>query len=103
VPTVVLLCLSLGFAAATDAPYWAAAIDASGKRGGTGGAIFNTGGNLGGMLAPTVTPLVASRFGWSWGLYVGGAVVLAGVLVWFFLESSPAVRSPAELAPERAP
>jgi hypothetical protein len=34
---------------------------------------------------------------------VGGAVVLAGVLVWFFLESSPAVRSPAELAPERAP
>ena len=103
VPTVVLLCLSLGFAAATDAPYWAAAIDASGKHGGTGGAIFNTGGNLGGMLAPTITPLLAKHFGWSWGLYAGGAVVLAGVLVWFFLESGPAVRSPAELAQERAP
>src|SRR2546430_7565654 len=33
-PTVVLLCLSLGFAAATDGPYWAAAIDASGKHAG---------------------------------------------------------------------
>jgi ACS family glucarate transporter-like MFS transporter len=100
-PTVVLLCLSLGFAAATDGPYWAAAIDASGKHAGTGGAIFNTGGNLGGMLAPTVTPLVAKWFGWSWGLYVGGAVVFAGVLVWFFLESGNAVGR-AELARERA-
>src|SRR2546430_14773892 len=79
-PGVVLLALSLGFAAATDGPYWAAAIDASGKHAGTGGAIFNTGGNLGGMLAPTVTPLVAKWFGWSWGLYAGGAVVFAGVL-----------------------
>src|SRR5260370_25047419 len=75
VPTVVLLCLSLGFAAATDAPYWAAAIDASGKHGGTGGAIFNTGGNLGGMLPPTVQPLLSKHFGWSWGLYAGGRVV----------------------------
>jgi len=90
--TVVLLCLSLGFAAATDAPFWAAAIDASGKHSGTGGAIFNTGGNIGGMLAPTVTPLLAHWFGWSSGLYFGGAVVLLGVLVWFFLERQPALR-----------
>ncbi len=84
-PTVLLLCLSLGFAASTDAPYWAAAIDASGKHSGAGSAIFNTGGNIGGMLAPTVTPLLAHWFGWSAGLYAGGAFVLAGVLVWFFL------------------
>jgi MFS family permease len=92
-PTVLLLCLSLGFAASTDAPYWAAAIDASGKNSGTGCAILNTSGNLGGMLAPTITPLIARWFGWSWGLYSGGAVVLAGVMVWFFLESESAVRA----------
>lgn len=98
VPTAVLLCLSLGFAAATDGPYWAAAIDASGKHSGTGGAIFNTGGNLGGMLAPTVTPLLARWFGWSSGLYFGGAVVLLGVLVWFFLEAQSVRRVEAEVA-----
>jgi MFS family permease len=97
-PTVVLLCLSLGFGAATDGPYWAAAIDASGQHSGTGGAIFNTGGNLGGMLAPTVTPLVAHWFGWSSGLYFGGALVLLGVLVWFFLEKQPARRAEVEMA-----
>jgi MFS family permease len=96
-PTVVLLCLSLGFAAATDAPFWAAAIDASGKHSGTGGAIFNTGGNIGGMLAPTVTPLLAHWFGWSSGLYFGGAFVLLGVLVWFFLEPQPTLRAEAEV------
>ncbi len=97
-PTVVLLCLSLGFAAGTDAPYWAAAIDASGKHSGTGGAIFNTGGNIGGMLAPTLTPLLAHWFGWSAGLYFGGAFVLLGVTVWFFLESPPAPQREAGVA-----
>ncbi|HLN03235.1 MAG TPA: MFS transporter [Bryobacteraceae bacterium] len=97
-PTVILLCLSLGFASATDAPFWAAAIDASGKHSGTGGAIFNTGGNIGGMLAPTVTPLLAHWFGWSSGLYFGGAFALLGVLVWFFLEPQTALRGEAEVA-----
>jgi len=96
--TVILLCLSLGFAAATDAPYWAAAIDASGKHSGTGGAIFNTGGNIGGMLAPTVTPLLAQRFGWSSGLYFGGAVAFVGVLAWFFLTRQTAVRAEVGVA-----
>jgi ACS family glucarate transporter-like MFS transporter len=98
VPTVLLLCLSLGFGAATDAPYWAAAIDASGKHSGTGGAIFNTGGNLGGMLAPTLTPLFAHWFGWSSGLYFGGAVVLLGVSVWFFLQPQSVLRAESEAA-----
>lgn len=93
IPTVLLLCLSLGFAASSDGPYWAAAIDASGKHAGTGGAIFNTGGNLGGMLAPVVTPAVARIAGWSWGLYAGGAVVLAGVAVWLFIGSEPVMRA----------
>jgi ACS family glucarate transporter-like MFS transporter len=94
-PTVVLLCLSLGVAASTDGPYWAAAIDASGQHSGTGGAIFNTGGNLGGMLAPALTPLIASWAGWSAGLYAGGAVALIGVIVWFFIGSESAVRASA--------
>lgn len=94
-PTVVLLCLSLGAAASTDGPYWAAAIDASGGHSGTGSAILNTGGNLGGMLAPALTPLIASWAGWSAGLYAGGAVALIGVAVWFFVGAESAVRTTA--------
>jgi ACS family glucarate transporter-like MFS transporter len=98
--TVTLLCLSLGFAASTDGPYWAAAIDAGGQHSGTGGAIFNTGGNLGGMLAPVVTPLIAKWAGWSAGIYAGGALALIGVAVWFFIGAEPLVRTSAAVAQE---
>jgi hypothetical protein len=46
------------------------------------------------MLAPTLTPLIAARLGWSGGLYAGGFVALAGLMVWFFIGSAPAVRTP---------
>ena len=100
VATVTLLCLSLGFAASTDGPYWAAAIDAGGRHSGTGCAIVNTGGNLGGMLAPVVTPLIASWAGWSAGIYAGGALALLGVAVWFFIGVKPSAHATVTAAPE---
>ena len=100
VATVTLLCLSLGFAASTDGPYWAAAIDAGGEHSGTGCAMVNTGGNLGGMLAPVVTPLIAKWAGWSAGIYAGGALALIGVAVWFFIGAEPSVRARVAAAPE---
>jgi len=52
---------------------------------GTAGGIMNGIGNLGGLLAPVLTPYIASCAGWSWGLYFGSFVVLAGAVTWFFL------------------
>src|SRR5207249_4674529 len=89
--TVTLLCLSLGFASSSDGPYWAAAIDAGGRHSGVAGGIFNTGANLGGLIAPVLTPWIAARAGWSWGLYVGGLIVLAGVVALFFIEGTSPV------------
>ncbi len=77
-----LMSLSLGFCAAADIVYWAAAIDASGEDAGAGCGIMNAGGNLGGFFAPIVTPWLAQMFGWTTGLYFGGLLALATVLVW---------------------
>src|SRR5256886_7054185 len=49
------------------------------------GAILNTGGNLGGLFAPVLTPFIASKVGWSWGLYAGSLIVMIGVATWFFI------------------
>ena len=54
--------------------------------------ILNTGGNLGGMLAPVITPLIASRFGWAAGLYFACLVVLPGMLVWLWIDPAPAIK-----------
>ncbi|MBM3773592.1 MAG: MFS transporter [Acidobacteria bacterium] len=81
-----LLSLSLGFASAAEAPFWTAAIEAGGNRVGAACGIFNSGGNVGGFLAPIVTPWIASRAGWSWGLYFGCGMVLVATAVWPFVD-----------------
>jgi MFS family permease len=80
--------LALGAVGASEGPFWATAIELGGRRGGSSAAFFNTGGNLGGMLAPVVTPLIGRQFGWGWAVGVGGAVCLAGVVLWLWIDPS---------------
>jgi MFS family permease len=84
--TVALLSLAMGFASSCEGPSWATAIGVSGKHAGAVCGIFNTGGNIGGMLAPTVTALIASRFGWSGGLYFGSLMALIAMVMWLLID-----------------
>jgi MFS family permease len=88
-PLVALLSLALGFAASADVPFWSAAVNLGGRRAGAAGGLMNTGGNLGGSIAPLLTPLVAARFGWSAGLYLGAAVAVLGILAWTRIDPAP--------------
>lgn len=83
-PILVLICFSLAMAAvgSTEGPFWATAIALGGKRGGTSAAIFNTGGNLGGLLAPVVTPWLSDHVGWQGGFGLASLVALAGAALW---------------------
>jgi hypothetical protein len=36
-----------------------------------------------------LTPLIASQYGWSAGLYVGALLALIGVVAWFRIDASP--------------
>jgi dipeptide/tripeptide permease len=45
-------------------------------------AIVNTGGNLGGLLAPVVTVYVAEKYGWDVGFFVASLACLIGVVLW---------------------
>jgi sugar phosphate permease len=65
-----------------EAPTWVAGLEIGGRNCGTSAAIVNTGGNLGGLLAPVVTPYVASAYGWNAGFTVASLVCLVGVLQW---------------------
>src|SRR2546422_9265469 len=92
VAVTVVLSFSLGFASCSDGPYWASAIDVGGKHVGAAGGILNTGGNLGGFVAPVFKPFIAARAGWSWGLFFGSFVMMAGVVGWFFTDPTRAGR-----------
>lgn len=92
-PTVIVACFALAMAAvgACEGPCWATAIELGGRRGGTAAGIFNTGGNLGGLLAPTLTPWISDRFGWSWGIALGSIACLLGVGLWLGIDAGERV------------
>ena len=86
ISAVALMSLAFGFSACSEAPFWASTINLGGKHVGAACGILNTGANIGGLIAPILTPYVASRVGWSWGLYAGSLIIMVGVLAWCFVD-----------------
>jgi MFS family permease len=77
---------------AAEGPIWATAVDIGGSRGGTAAAICNTGGNVGGLIAPTLTPWIGLRYGWPAAIGVGGGICILGALCWCWI--TPRARDP---------
>jgi ACS family glucarate transporter-like MFS transporter len=96
--TAIVTCfvLALGAIGLTEGAAWPTAIDLGGRRSATSAAIVNTGGNLGGSIAPVVTPwigaVLAPSFGrvggWAWGVRLGGVLCLAGGLLWIWINAN---------------
>lgn len=95
--TVAILSLAVGFSMAPEGAFWSTAIHFGGRHAGAAGGIMNCGGNLGGMLAPVLTPLIASRFGWPGGLYFASFVVMVGMLIWFSIDPARTLESNSEV------
>jgi MFS transporter, ACS family, D-galactonate transporter len=70
----------------SEGPFWASAVELGGRRGGSSAALFNTGGNAGGLLAPVITPWVGERYGWGYGIALGGLICLVGVVLWLWID-----------------
>ena len=83
---VVWFALAMAAVGASEGPFWATAIDLGGKNAATSAGIFNTGGNVGGAIAPILTPIVSKSWGWGWGIGLGSFVCLAGVCFWFWID-----------------
>jgi ACS family glucarate transporter-like MFS transporter len=77
-----------------EGPYWATANQISARNVGFTGGLLNMGGNLGGVISPTLTPLIAEHFGWVRALDFAGFVAFGAALLWFWV-------SPTKKAPER--
>jgi MFS transporter, ACS family, glucarate transporter len=61
---------------------FATAIDLVGAYAGTVTGFVNMGIHLGAVISPTLTPILAHRFGWESALYVAAALALLGALFW---------------------
>jgi ACS family D-galactonate transporter-like MFS transporter len=78
--------LALGAVGMAEGPSWATAIDLGGRRGGSAAALFNTGGNAGGILAPIITPWIGQRLDWGYAVALGSLICVFGVSLWFWVD-----------------
>ena len=65
-----------------EGPFWATMTRLSGGRAGTAGGIMNMGCNVGGLVSPALTPVIAAAIGWENALLVAAALSVAGGLLW---------------------
>jgi ACS family glucarate transporter-like MFS transporter len=86
----VLAAVSLAFATAlilcVEGPFWAMMMRIAGQKSGTAGGIMNMGSNLGGLISPALTPVIASLIGWENALHVAAVLAIVGALLWLWIK-----------------
>ena len=84
-----LAALSLAVATAlvlsVESPFWTTVAGLAGARSGTGGAIMNTGCNIGGVVSPMLTPMLGEMFGWEPALHLAAGLSVLAALAWFWI------------------
>jgi MFS family permease len=86
--------LALGSVTSAEASFWLTAVELGRSKGTTAAGILNTGGNVGGLLAPMVTPWVGITFGWPWAMTLGAIVIFVGAFVWIWILPPDETTSP---------
>jgi ACS family glucarate transporter-like MFS transporter len=96
-----MLSLGAGLVFSAITTYWATVVDISRTFAGTITGITVMGANIGGTIAPTLTPIVAKHFGWTAALDCAALASIAAAVIWFGI--SPERELISEPAPrERA-
>lgn len=52
--------------------------------------IFNSGTNIGAIIAPLSVPFIAKHFGWQWAFIITGAVGFIWLILWWMFYEIPA-------------
>jgi ACS family hexuronate transporter-like MFS transporter len=51
--------------------------------------IFNSGSNIGAIIAPLTVPLIAEKLGWQWAFILTGAIGFIWLILWFLYYEVP--------------
>jgi ACS family glucarate transporter-like MFS transporter len=89
--------LSICFASTqfTEGAYWSGATFVAGHHTAAATGIMNTGGNLSGVLASPLVPILAERFGWLVALSTGSVFAILAAALWLWIRVDRPLSSPA--------
>ena len=78
----VSLAVATALVLSVEGPFWSTVTRIPGGRNGTAGGIMNTGCNIGGLLSPMLTPMLAAWIGWEPALHVAAALAVLAAALW---------------------
>jgi ACS family hexuronate transporter-like MFS transporter len=55
--------------------------------------LFNSGSNIGAVLAPLLVPFIALRWGWRWAFFLTGGLGFAWLALWLLVYRRPSPRA----------
>jgi ACS family glucarate transporter-like MFS transporter len=78
--------ISLAFATAfvmcVEGPFWTMMIQIARTRSGSAGGTMNMGSNVGGLLSPVLTPVMAQYIGWENALHIAAGIAIVAAILW---------------------
>ena len=73
--------------------YWAVTADIAGPSAGSASGLMNMVGQIGGVTASSLTPLIADTFGWTPSFLVAAGLCVFGAIIWLFVDPNARLQS----------
>jgi MFS transporter, ACS family, glucarate transporter len=70
----------------SQSSFWSASADVGGAFAGSVSGIMNMGNQIGGAITASLTPLIASRFGWNTSFGVAAGLCVLGAAAWLMVD-----------------
>ncbi|MBS1840866.1 MAG: MFS transporter [Acidobacteria bacterium] len=70
----------------SQSSFWSVTADIGGASSGSVSGFMNMGNQIGGVITASLTPLIASWFGWTSAFLVAAVLCLCGALCWLFVD-----------------
>jgi ACS family glucarate transporter-like MFS transporter len=81
----IVLAAGAGALYLSQSSFWSVTADIAGPSAGTVSGVMNMIGQFGGVVAPSLTPLLAAHFGWATAFLVAAGLAVMGSLVWLLV------------------
>jgi len=72
----------------SQSSFWSVTADIAGASSGSVSGFMNMGGQIGGALTASLTPWIATRFGWTTSFLVAAGLCLVGAVSWLIVDPS---------------
>jgi MFS transporter, ACS family, glucarate transporter len=72
----------------SQSSFWSVTADIAGRSSGSVSGVMNMGGQIGGAVTASLTPVIAAHFGWTASFWVAACLSLVGATAWLLVNPS---------------